>query len=75
MGCFQTNHFGVTKIFFHKLLKTIHIELINIHGQIVKKYCLNEENIELNLNELNGGVYFVRIKSDGEFIIKRFVKK
>ncbi|MBR0323602.1 MAG: T9SS type A sorting domain-containing protein, partial [Bacteroidales bacterium] len=28
-----------------------------------------------NLSDFNDGVYFVRIKSDGEIITKRFVKK
>lgn len=31
--------------------------------------------VTLDLSDLSGGVYFVRIKSDGEFITKRFVKK
>ena len=45
----------------NKFLKTIRLELINVNGQIVKKDCFNEENIELSVSELNAGVYFLNI--------------
>lgn len=45
----------------NKFLKTIHLELINIHGQIVRKEYFNGENIKLSLSELKDGVYFLNI--------------
>jgi hypothetical protein len=57
----------------NKFLKTIHFELINIHGQIVKKDCFNEENMELKLSELNGGVYFLNIIIGDKQMVRKIV--
>ena len=57
----------------NKFLKTIHFELINIHGQIVIKDCINEENIGLNFSELNGGVYFLNIIIEGKQMVRKIV--
>lgn len=57
----------------NKLLKTIRFELINIHGQIVKKDCFNEENMELNLSQLNGGVYFLNIIIGDKQMVQKIV--
>ncbi len=72
---FEIDAFGETVYINNKFLKTIHIELINIHGQIVKKYCLNEGNIELNFNELNGGVYFMNIIIGDKQMCRKIVVK
>jgi hypothetical protein len=58
---FKIDASGETIYINNKFLKTIHFELINIHGQIVKKYCFDEENIELSLSELDKGAYFMNI--------------
>ena len=57
----------------NKFLKTIHFELINIHGQIVRKDCINEENIGLNFSELNGGIYFLNIIIEGKQMVRKIV--
>lgn len=70
---FKIDALGETVYINNKFLKTIHFELINIHGQIVKKYCFDEENIELSLSELNEGVYFLNIIIEDKQMVQKIV--
>ncbi|MBO7288292.1 MAG: T9SS type A sorting domain-containing protein, partial [Bacteroidales bacterium] len=70
---FKIDASGETLYINNKLLKTIRFELINIHGQIVKKDCFNEENMELKLSELNGGVYFLNIIIGDKQMVRKIV--
>jgi hypothetical protein len=70
---FKIDALGETICINNKFLKTIHFELINIHGQIVKKDCFNEENMELKLSELNGGVYFLNIIIGDKQMVRKIV--
>ena len=70
---FRIDASGETLYINNKLLKTIRFELINIHGQIVKKDCFNEENMELKLSELNGGVYFLNIIIGDKQMVRKIV--
>ena len=70
---FKIDASGGTLYINNKLLKTIRFELINIHGQIVRKDCINEENIGLNFSELNGGIYFLNIIIEGKQMVRKIV--
>ena len=70
---FKIDASGETVYINNKFLKTIHTELINIHGQIVKKYCFNEENIGLSLSELNKGIYFLNIIIGDKQMVQKIV--
>ena len=70
---FKIDASGETVYINNKFLKTIHTELINIHGQIVKKYCFNEENIGLSLSELNKGIYFLNIIIEDKQMVQKIV--
>lgn len=66
---------GKTVYINNKFLKTIHFELINIRGQIVKNNCFDKENMELNLSELDGGVYFMNIVIGDKQMSRKIVVK
>ena len=70
---FKIDASGETLYINNKLLKTIRFELINIHGQIVKKDCFNEENIGLSLSGLNEGVYFLNIIIEDKQMVQKIV--
>lgn len=70
---FKIDALGETVYINNKFLKTIHFELINIHGQIVKKYCFDEENIELSLSELDKGAYFMNIIIGDKQMVQKIV--
>jgi hypothetical protein len=70
---FKIDASGETVYINNKFLKTIHTELINIHGQIVKKDCFNEENIGLSLSGLNEGVYFLNIIIEDKQMVQKIV--
>ncbi len=54
--------------------KTV-LEILNIQGQAIK--IINTEKIEtsINLSDLSSGVYFIKAKTDKDFIVKKFIKQ
>ncbi len=54
---------------------TVTIELIDIYGQIMKQYKINNISTELDVSNLTSGVYILRIK-DGKnkIFIKKIIK-
>ncbi len=63
------------KLFVESEMNIEEICIFDALGRCQDIEMSSSQFVTLDLSDLNGGVYFVRIKSDGEFIIKRFVKK
>jgi hypothetical protein len=51
------------------------IQIINLQGQIVMQVTVSSKNLQIDINKLQAGVYFLAAKrDDGESITLRFVK-
>jgi PKD repeat protein len=48
------------------------VQIINIQGQIVREV---NNSLEINVSNIESGIYFVRIECDGQQFMKRFVVK
>ncbi len=51
------------------------MEIINFLGQVVINENISNTNFEVNVSNLNSGVYFVRLQGENGTITKKFVKK
>jgi hypothetical protein len=52
--------------------------LTNALGQVIKEELLRElqQPIEINVKDLQEGIYFIQIKSEGKILVnKKFVKE
>jgi hypothetical protein len=63
------------KLYIESEMNIEEIRIFDAMGRCQDIEMSSSQFVTLDLSDLNSGVYFVRIKSDGEFIIKRFVKK
>lgn len=63
------------KLFIEAEMNIEEICVFDALGRCQDVEMLSGRFVTLNLSDFNDGVYFVRIKSDGEIITKRFVKK
>lgn len=48
------------------------VQIINIQGQIVREV---NNSLEINVSNIESGIYFVRIECDGQQFMKRFIVK
>jgi len=61
-------------ITFSAEVKTGTVKLINAIGQVIlTKEVKNASSVEINLNAMNKGVYFVQIENNGEKAVKRLI--
>lgn len=51
------------------------IEISNVEGRIIYQLPLQSSHIRMNISELEGGFYLLRIKTDTEVVIKKFIKE
>ena len=51
------------------------IEILNIEGEIIETFYNNEQETTIDLRSLSSGVYFIKVKTDKEFTVKKFVKQ
>jgi hypothetical protein len=51
------------------------MEIINFLGQVVMSENVSNANFEVNVSNLNSGVYFVRLQGENGTITNKFVKK
>lgn len=51
---------------------SLDVQIINIQGQIVKEV---NNSLEINVSNIESGIYFVRIECDGQQFMKRFIVK
>jgi len=51
------------------------IEILNIEGQIIKTINDSEKKTTIDLKNLSNGIYMINIKTDNEFVTKKFIKE
>lgn len=56
-------------------LKTASISIYNTTGALIKQQNFIEQPIEINLNEVCQGIYFMNIKTDKGIIVKKIIKE
>lgn len=49
------------------------IEIFNISGQILRSF--NSQSKVINIQNLGSGIYFIRLRSDDSFTMKKFIKQ
>ena len=54
--------------------KISEVKIYNVLGKLVKQEILNHKN-EIDVSELNGGVYFVKITTDKQEFVSKFIKR
>jgi hypothetical protein len=60
---------------FRQLFKSGRIEIINAQGELVSRMPVNgSESMEMSIENLPAGVYFIRLDLDGKCSRKVFVK-
>ncbi len=50
-------------------------EVVDILGELILKNESNETNFTVNISDLTSGIYFLRLKVNNSFIVKKFVKE
>ncbi len=53
---------------------SLSVEITNVTGQIIKHLSIDNEHLTLDLSEQQKGIYFIKIKSNNLFIIKKIIK-
>lgn len=51
------------------------VEVLNFLGQVVYKSNISNDEIQINLNDIEAGVYFVRLQNENNIVTKKFIKK
>ena len=52
----------------------IEVEIVDAFGKSVNRYTPNSSNLQIPLESLNSGLYFLRISSTNGYSTRRFVK-
>ena len=55
--------------------KVLSIDILNSQGKLVESIKTNSPNPEINVKELAGGIYFLKIRSENGWKMKKFVKQ
>jgi hypothetical protein len=50
------------------------VTVTDINGRIVKDSKANNTNVEMNVSDLNSGVYFINVKTIDGSVVKKFIK-
>jgi hypothetical protein len=50
------------------------LEVINLSGQVEIRKTINAKTEKLDITKLKSGLYFIRVKRDGDKIMEKFVK-
>jgi len=51
------------------------VDIININGQVIKSFRINNNQSQLNVSTFPAGIYLLRIQSEENQILKKFVKQ
>lgn len=51
------------------------VEVVNFLGQVVYSNNVNGNTVQINVSDLNNGVYFVRLSNENSIVTKKFIKK
>ncbi len=54
--------------------KNIEVTVFNIQGKVIKRVIVENGNAELNVQNYPEGIYYVRVRSGYNLVMKRFVK-
>lgn len=67
---------AVEKLFVANVAECADIQIINTFGQVMLSSRATSSNVELSLESLQSGIYFVRIVNQGQQpVVERFVKQ
>jgi len=58
-----------------KYIAEARIELCNMLGRVIQEVTLKSSNTQMDISDLEGGFYILRIKIDNGIIIKKFTKE
>lgn len=50
------------------------LELLTSNGKLIRKIEINSNRIEIDIKELNNGIYFIRLTDNEKIILKRILK-
>lgn len=56
-------------------LSNMDIELLDVSGKTLKQFQLEQLEQQIDLKDLNEGVYFVKIKSEDHFVVRKVIKQ
>lgn len=67
---------GVFKLQFHNLnLHAVSVELFDGYGTLLKRECLNDIDMQIDLSEYSAGIYYLKIFNRGiEIAVRKIVK-
>lgn len=66
---------GIIYVELENSVNNFNIEIVNVLGQIILKENKNTSNFQLNLSNLNKGIYYVKIADNfGNSFVKSFLK-
>ena len=51
------------------------VDIINFLGQVVYNGKMSDSTVQINVNDLNSGFYFIRLKNENNTVTKKFIKK
>jgi arylsulfatase A-like enzyme len=57
-----------------KTYNNLEVEVLSITGKLIKKVNPNSDNPKIDASDLQSGMYFLRIKADGNLAIKKVIK-
>ena len=76
LSIFPNPNEGIFEINFnHKTSKNSSIEILNNLGELIKSKKINAgvKNIEINIQELSSGIYYIKFKHENEISIQKFI--
>lgn len=50
------------------------VEILNIQGKVMKSYSMQQNQNRLDISSFSSGIYIVRVYSEQNHIVKKFVK-
>ncbi len=60
--------------YLSQTIEPIQINILDVNGQIVQRHQPSTSQIQLNVSNLDAGIYFVHVVADGEVLVQKFIK-
>jgi len=51
------------------------IEIVNINGQVIRKFKNSQSQTKIDISSLTNGIYFIKVKVNSETIIRKIIKQ
>lgn len=64
-----------TDVLYIDVLQNSELEILNIEGQILRNLIINSDHATLDVSGFAEGLYFVKVKNERGFCVKKFVKE